>query len=70
MEDPQDVQEVVVSYSFCAHGPQTIGVNYLLAERTRGEVWALRDVENLCEGGFAHCAAVDGPEATEDSEEA
>jgi len=33
----------------------------LLAEGARGEVRSLRDVEDLREGGFADCAAVDRP---------
>jgi len=69
VEDAKDGEEVVVGYSLGAHDAEGVGVDDLLAEGARGEVGSLGDVEDLREGGFTDCAAVDGPEAAKDAEE-
>lgn len=69
VEDAEDGEEVGVGYSLGAHDAEGVGVDDLLAEGARGEVGSLGHVEDLREGGFADCAAVDGPEAAEDAEE-
>ena len=69
IEDAEDGEEVGVCDAFAAHYAHGIGVDDLLAEGAGAEVWSLGDVENLCQGWFADCTAVDGPESSKDSEE-
>lgn len=75
LDDVRDVdgfepaQEVRVGGVLGAHLAQAVGVDDLLAEGAAAEVGALRDVEDAAVGGFVDCAAVDGPEAAEDTEE-
>jgi hypothetical protein len=69
IENAENIEEIVVRDSLCAHGADGVGVDDLLAERAGAEVGTLRDVEDLGERGFADRAAIDGPEAAEDTEE-
>ncbi len=69
VEDAEDVKEVAVRDAFAAHVAERIRVDDLLAQRAGAKIWALGDVEDLGEGGFADCAAIDGPETAEDTEE-
>lgn len=68
VENAEDGEEIVVGYSFAAHGAEGIGVDDLLAERAGAKVGSLGDVEDLSEGRLAHCTPVDGPEAAENAE--
>lgn len=61
--------EVRVCRFFAVHVAQGVRVDDLLAQAPAGEVRALRDVEDVGVRGFAHGAAVNGPEAAEDAEE-
>ena len=69
IEDAEDREEIGVGDAFTAHNAEGVGIDNLLPERASAEVWSLRDVEDLCEGRFADCAAINWPEATEDPEE-
>lgn len=69
IKNAENIEEIVVRDSLCTHGADGIRVDNLLAERAGTEVGSLGDVEDLGEGWFADCAAVDGPEAAEDAEE-
>jgi hypothetical protein len=61
IENAEDVEEVVVCDSLCAHSTDRIGIDDLLAKRAGTKVWSLGDVEDLGKGRFADCATVDGP---------
>jgi hypothetical protein len=69
IENAENIEEIVVRDSLCAHGADGVGVDDLLAERAGAEVGTLRDVEDLGERWFADCATIDGPEAAKDTEE-
>jgi hypothetical protein len=69
IENAKNIEEIVVCDSLCAHGADGIWVDDLLAERARTEVRSLGHVEDLRKWWFADCAAIDRPEATENSEE-
>ena len=69
VENAENIEEIVVRDSLCAHGADGIGVDDLLAERAGTEVRPLGNVEDLGKWWFADCAAIDWPEAAENSEE-
>ncbi len=66
----EPVQQVGVGDVLGAHLAQAVGVDDLLTEGAAAEVGPLRDVEDVAVWRFVHCAAVDGPQAAEDAEEA
>ena len=69
IENAENIEEIVVRDSLCAHSADGIRVDDLLAERAGTQVGSLGDVEDLGKWWFADCAAIDGPEAAEDTEE-
>lgn len=68
-DDGEDLVQVCVGDVLGAHFADAIWVDDLLAKGAAGEVWALGDVEDFVVAGFLDGAAVDGPEAAEDTEE-
>lgn len=66
----EPAEQIGVGDVLGAHLAQAVGVDDLLAEGTAAEVGPLRDVEDVAVGWFVHGAAVDGPQAAEDAEEA
>lgn len=68
-EQLEDGEEVGVGDAAGAHLPQRVRVDDLLAQGAARQVRALGEVEDGAKGRLVDCAAVDGPQPAEDTEE-